>query len=144
MSKITNFGAFIRLNNGIEGLVHISELADKEVEKVEDVLRIGQVASFRVIKVSAEERKLGLSLRTQREASEQRADVEPKQPREERKPRKQAATSTEERAAQPRQQQARESAPAQTTTSSSSSMKSSLQQALEEHAARANKKQGQE
>ncbi len=64
VSKITNFGAFVKLPIGIEGLVHISELADREVEKVEDILTVGETKEFKVIKVNAEERKLGLSLKT--------------------------------------------------------------------------------
>ena len=61
--KSPNFGAFVRLPTGIEGLVHISELADHHVEKVEDVLKVGQKAQFRVINVNQDERKLGLSLK---------------------------------------------------------------------------------
>ena len=71
VSKITNFGAFVKLPTGIEGLVHISELADHDVVKVEDILKVGQTSSFRVIKVSPEERKLGLSLRSERQPSQQ-------------------------------------------------------------------------
>jgi small subunit ribosomal protein S1 len=63
VSKITNFGAFVKLQSGIEGLVHISELSDKQVDKVEDVLSVGQKAQFRVINVNKEERKLGLSMK---------------------------------------------------------------------------------
>lgn len=148
VSKITNFGAFIKLNNGIEGLVHISELADKEVEKVEDILKVGQAASFRVIKVSAEERKLGLSLKPQRE---QAPEVE----REARAPRPAAATSTSDeprkqapqtrRAPQPQEERApraprEREASSSTSSSSGSPLKSSLQQALEEHAARSKNK----
>jgi len=71
VSKITNFGAFVKLPTGIEGLVHISELSDQNVAKVEDILQVGQKYSFRVINVNREERKLGLSLKT--EGSEERA-----------------------------------------------------------------------
>lgn len=63
VSKITNFGAFVKLPSGIEGLVHISELADHNVNKVEDILKVGQKEQFRVINVNKEERKLGLSLK---------------------------------------------------------------------------------
>jgi len=63
VSKITNFGAFVKLASGIEGLVHISELTDKQVEKVEDILSVGQKAQFRVVNVNKEERKLGLSMK---------------------------------------------------------------------------------
>ena len=124
VSKITNFGAFVKLNNGIEGLVHISELADKEVEKVEDILKVGQTATFRVIKVSAEERKLGLSLKPQREASEQR-DTE----------REAKARPADEARKQPRRVQEDKGAKAP-KEASTGNLKSSLQQALEEHAAR--------
>lgn len=63
VSKVTNFGAFVKLPSGIEGLVHVSELSDKEVEKVEEIVQVGQKMEFKVIKASKEERKLGLSLR---------------------------------------------------------------------------------
>jgi small subunit ribosomal protein S1 len=63
ISKVTNFGAFVKLASGIEGLVHVSELADKDVDKVEDIVKVGDVMKFKVIKSNKEERKLGLSLR---------------------------------------------------------------------------------
>jgi len=63
VAKITNFGAFVKLPSGIEGLIHISELSDQNVEKVEDVLTVGQKAQFRVINLNKGERKLGLSLK---------------------------------------------------------------------------------
>ncbi len=69
VSKITNFGAFIKLPTGIEGLVHISELADHNVNKVEDILKVGQKEQFRVINVNKEDRKLGLSLKKESAAS---------------------------------------------------------------------------
>lgn len=68
VSKITNFGAFIKLPSGIEGLVHVSELGG-DAEKVEDILKIGETKTFKVIKVSPEEHKLGLSLRTEEEVA---------------------------------------------------------------------------
>jgi len=67
VSRITNFGAFIRLPIGVEGLVHISELSEQNVEKVEDVLKLGDKRQFRVINVNRNERRLGLSLRQPRE-----------------------------------------------------------------------------
>ena len=63
VSKVTNFGAFVRLSNGVEGLVHISELSDKNVDKVTDILEVDQTSKFRVISVNKDERKLGLSLK---------------------------------------------------------------------------------
>jgi len=76
VSKITDFGAFVKLPTGIEGLVHISELSGSNVDKVEDILKVGQKAEFRVIKVSQEEHKLGLSLKTEEEESRSRAKKE--------------------------------------------------------------------
>jgi len=63
VTKIANFGAFVKLPNGIEGLVHISELSPNNVEKVEDILKVGQVVPLKVIKSSQEEHKIGLSLK---------------------------------------------------------------------------------
>ena len=77
MSKITNFGAFVKLSTGIEGLAHISELDSKEVQKVEDVLQAGQQATFKVIKVNSDERKLGLSLKALKNESEKAAEQSP-------------------------------------------------------------------
>ena len=72
ISKITNFGMFVRLASGIEGLVHISELQSekKPDEKIEDLFKVGQKRQFRVIKVSKDERKLGLSTKLTGEIKE--------------------------------------------------------------------------
>lgn len=67
VSRVTNFGAFVRLPIGVEGLVHISELSDKPVDKVEDVLKVGEKKQFRVINVNRSERRLGLSLKPAKE-----------------------------------------------------------------------------
>lgn len=67
-----NTGAFIKLPNGIEGFAHISELSDERVEKVENVLTVGKKAQFRVIRVSPDEHKIGLSLRSEPSPEEAR------------------------------------------------------------------------
>ncbi len=59
----TDFGAFIELATGVEGLVHISELANKHVAVVTDVLNIGDTKQFRVLDISEEDRKVRLSLK---------------------------------------------------------------------------------
>ncbi|MEX0672414.1 MAG: 30S ribosomal protein S1 [Candidatus Babeliales bacterium] len=59
VAKITNFGAFIKLPSGIEGLAHSSGFGD---QKVEDVLTVGQKRQFRVTNISKDERKIGLSI----------------------------------------------------------------------------------
>ncbi len=81
VSKITNFGAFVKLPSGIEGLVHVSELANKGVKRVEDVLEVGQKTQFKVIKVNKDEQKLGLSLKaleTQPNVTPQQSSPSPK------------------------------------------------------------------
>lgn len=83
VSKITNFGAFVRLDSGIEGLIHISEVSDQDVEKIEDVLKIGEKMKFKVIKVNESERKLGLTLRTSNKTKESRPKRENTTPRKE-------------------------------------------------------------
>ncbi len=61
VTKITNFGAFVKLEDDLEGLLHISELSDSKITNVEDVLTIGMKVEVRVIRVDVEERKIGLS-----------------------------------------------------------------------------------
>jgi small subunit ribosomal protein S1 len=61
--RLTNFGAFVELEEGIEGLVHVSELDDKRVEKPEDRLTVGESYRMKIIKMSEGERKIGLSLK---------------------------------------------------------------------------------
>ncbi len=121
VSKITNFGAFVKLTSGIEGLVHISELSDQNVEKVEDILKVGEKRAFRVINVSQADHKLGLSLKTEEEsaAAETRQRVrkaESKEPKE--------AKRSKDRVLE------------QATSSSTAKPKSQLQLELEKHAAR--------
>lgn len=61
VTKITNFGVFVGLENGLEGLLHISELADHKVENPEDVVKVGEIIEVKVLRVDADERKIGLS-----------------------------------------------------------------------------------
>jgi small subunit ribosomal protein S1 len=61
VTKITNFGVFVGLENGLEGLLHISELADHKVENPEEVVKVGQEIEVKILRVDVEERKIGLS-----------------------------------------------------------------------------------
>ncbi|HTM06677.1 MAG TPA: S1 RNA-binding domain-containing protein, partial [Patescibacteria group bacterium] len=61
VSKIANFGAFIRLPSGIEGLIHNTTLTQDEGKKAEQFFKIGDTRQFRVININKEEHKLGLS-----------------------------------------------------------------------------------
>ncbi len=61
VTKITNFGAFVKLEDDLEGLLHISELSDHKIQSPEDVVRPGMKIEVRVIRVDTEDRKIGLS-----------------------------------------------------------------------------------
>ncbi len=61
--RTTNFGAFAEIEPGVEGLIHISQLAETPPAKVEDAVKPGETVSARVVKLALEERKIGLSLR---------------------------------------------------------------------------------
>jgi len=61
--RTTDFGAFVELEDGVEGLLHVSELSHERVNKPEDIVQVGQELILKVIKLDPEERKIGLSLR---------------------------------------------------------------------------------
>jgi small subunit ribosomal protein S1 len=61
VTKITNFGVFVGLEDGLEGLLHISELADHKVENPEDVVKVGDDIEVKILRVDPDERKIGLS-----------------------------------------------------------------------------------
>jgi len=61
VTKITNFGVFVGLEDGLEGLLHISELADHKVENPEDVVKVGEKIEVKILRVDSDERKIGLS-----------------------------------------------------------------------------------
>ncbi len=63
VAKIASFGAFIQLEGEIDGLVHISQLSEDHVNRVKDVLKVGQEVEARVIKVDKVERRIGLSVK---------------------------------------------------------------------------------
>lgn len=63
IAKLVSFGAFARLENGIEGLIHVSELSSNRVQKPEEVLSVGDKVMAKVISIDSNERKIGLSLR---------------------------------------------------------------------------------
>ena len=61
--SITDFGAFIELEAGVEGMVHISELSPQRVQRVEDVVQVGQTYTLRVLEVDEDNRRIRLSLK---------------------------------------------------------------------------------
>ncbi|WP_245907792.1 bifunctional 4-hydroxy-3-methylbut-2-enyl diphosphate reductase/30S ribosomal protein S1 [Neomoorella humiferrea] len=74
--RLAPFGAFVEVEPGIEGLVHISQLADRHVEKPEDVVKVGDVIPVKVLGVDQEAQRMSLSLR---QALRDRAKKQPKQ-----------------------------------------------------------------
>lgn len=63
VSKVASFGAFVELEDGVDGLVHISQISDQRIERVKDALDVGQEVEARVVKVDRAERRIGLSIR---------------------------------------------------------------------------------
>ncbi|MDY0167019.1 MAG: 30S ribosomal protein S1 [Thermoguttaceae bacterium] len=77
VTKITNFGVFVGLEDGLEGLLHISELADHKVENPEDVVKLGDEIEVKILRVDPDERKIGLSRKRVEWAEEARGEEEP-------------------------------------------------------------------
>ncbi len=61
VTKITNFGVFVGLEDGLEGLLHISELADHKVDNPEEIVKVGDEIEVKILRVDTEDRKIGLS-----------------------------------------------------------------------------------
>lgn len=76
VTKITNFGVFVGLEDGLEGLLHISELADHKVENPQEVVNVGDEIEVKILRVDSEERKIGLSRKRVEWAEEDEAAAE--------------------------------------------------------------------
>ena len=63
VAKIASFGAFVNLDGDIDGLIHISQLSEEHVDRVKDVIKVGDQITARVIKVDKVERRIGLSIK---------------------------------------------------------------------------------
>ena len=63
ITKIATFGAFAEIFPGMEGLIHISQIANERIEKPQDVLSIGQTVEVKIIEIDSEKRKVGLSIK---------------------------------------------------------------------------------
>jgi small subunit ribosomal protein S1 len=83
VTKIVNFGAFVRVRDGLEGLIHISELSHQRVAHPGDVVHEGQRLKLKVISLDSERHRLGLSLKQAEEAPARPAERE-RRPRQER------------------------------------------------------------
>ena len=71
VTKVTNFGVFVELEPGLEGLLHVSELADHKVDNPEEIVKPGQELDVKVLRVDTDERKIGLSLKRVQWAAEE-------------------------------------------------------------------------
>ncbi|MGM0378138.1 MAG: 30S ribosomal protein S1 [Bacillota bacterium] len=77
VKRITDFGAFVELEKGIEGLVHISQISDQHVENVEDELEVGQEIDVKILNVKKDRERIGLSIKdTVDETAYQNEDTE--------------------------------------------------------------------
>ena len=76
VTKITNFGAFVELEPELEGLLHISELADHKINRPQDIIKEGEEVEVKILKVETDLRKIGLSLRRAQWAAEEHDEKE--------------------------------------------------------------------
>jgi small subunit ribosomal protein S1 len=88
VTKLVSFGAFVEVAEGVEGLIHISELADHHVETPDEIVRSGDEVDARIIDVDARRRRLSLSLRPKREEREDRGDKDDRSDRGDERPRR--------------------------------------------------------
>src|ERR1700759_48108 len=71
VTKLASFGAFIGLQHEIDGLVHISQVSEERIEKIKNVLKVGQEVTARVIKIDKSDRRIGLSIKAANYSQEQ-------------------------------------------------------------------------
>lgn len=73
--SITSFGAFARIIDGIDGLIHISQIADKKVENVKDILSVGDEVDVKIIDIDADAKRISISIRALLETEENDEEV---------------------------------------------------------------------
>ncbi len=71
VTKLASFGAFVGLQHEIDGLVHISQVSEERVDKIKNVLKVGQEVTARVIKIDKGDRRIGLSIKAATYSTEQ-------------------------------------------------------------------------
>lgn len=76
VQKVVPYGAFVRIGEGLNGLIHISELSDKLVKNPEDIVKTGQSVKVKILSISSTERHLGLSLKAASEKSSSKLSKE--------------------------------------------------------------------
>src|SRR3954470_6005683 len=75
ITKLTDFGAFVELEEGVEGLIYVSEIADHRIEKPSDVLKVGAKVRAEILSIEPKERRIGLSIK-QLGRTEERANFD--------------------------------------------------------------------
>jgi small subunit ribosomal protein S1 len=75
VTKLTDFGAFVEIEEGVEGLIYVSEIADHRIEKPADILKVGDKVRAEILSIEPKERRIGLSIK-QLGRSEERANYE--------------------------------------------------------------------
>ena len=70
---MTDFGAFVELESGVDALLHVSQISREHVEKPSDVLKVGQVIKARVVDFNGEDRKISLSMKALEAPAEEEA-----------------------------------------------------------------------
>jgi len=71
VTKLASFGAFVGLQHDIDGLVHISQISEERIDKIKNVLKVGQEITARVIKIDRSDRRIGLSIKAANYSTEQ-------------------------------------------------------------------------
>ncbi len=104
--KLEDYGAFVELDEDIEGLVHVSEISKERIDKPADVLNIGDVKEMKIVKIDAIEKKIGLSIRQviidreraemAKKKAEEKAKAKPKDVKKEKTKKEKKETKTEE------------------------------------------------
>ena len=72
--SITPFGAFAQIIEGVDGLIHISQIADKRVDNVNDILSVGQEVDVKITEIDIENKRISISIRALLENSEEAED----------------------------------------------------------------------
>jgi small subunit ribosomal protein S1 len=76
ITQLASFGAFARIEDGVEGLIHISEMGDERIQHPKDLVEEGQVVQARIIRIDPARKRMGLSLRLSHEGSEDSAPAD--------------------------------------------------------------------
>ncbi len=114
ITRLTKFGAFAKLENDLEGLIHISELSEKHIEHPKEALHEGDIVTLRIIKIEPESHRIGLSLR--RVESQQYADLDMKVLQQELETSGTTEKTSEEEKSEPKKKSKKKSEPVDSKT----------------------------